>query len=149
MRRFAGRNGRRPERHGLAGRLPLLTVCAIAAMSSEIASAHHSYAAYDRCKTFTIAGEIERISWANPHVVFTLRADTGSYLIQWLDVERLKKEGVSVHDLKAGDEVVVSGSANRDPSVHILTLLTAVSRPSDGWTWTAPASPGVAAHCGS
>jgi hypothetical protein len=119
---------------------------AIGAIFCSAASAHHSYAAYDRCKTVTLAGKIERISWVNPHVVFTLdTADGRSYLIQWFDVTRLKRAGVSADALKVGDAVVVSGSANRDPDVHILTLLTAVSRPSDGWKWEQPAA--RAAHC--
>jgi hypothetical protein len=114
---------------------------AIAAICAGGASAHHSYAGYDRCKTFTVVGEIERVSWVNPHVVFTIKTAEGeSYLIQWLDVGRLERAGVSVDDLEVGDEVVVSGSANRDPNVHIVTLLTAVRRPSDGWQWSEPLS---------
>jgi Family of unknown function (DUF6152) len=103
------------------------------------ASAHHGYAGYDRCKSVMIAGEIERISWSNPHVVFTVKLDAAeSYLIQWLDPTRLSRAGVPSGVLAVGDRVEVTGSQNRDPSVHIMTLLTAVRRPADGWQWSRP-----------
>lgn len=115
---------------------------ALAAAICGAASGHHGYAGYDRCKRFTVAGEIERISWANPHVVFTLRVDDStSYLVQWLSVEALARTGVKVGALGAGDRIVVSGSANRDPRIHIVTLLTDVERPRDGWEWSRPLPP--------
>jgi hypothetical protein len=116
-----------------------LALVAIATALCRAADAHHSYAGYDACATFTVEGEIERISWANPHVVFALKVDDEqSYLVQWASVQRLSKEGVEVDALKVGDRVVVIGSANRDPDVHIVTLVTSVRRPRDGWEWVQP-----------
>lgn len=114
------------------------TVAAFAALFvAGGASAHHSYAGYDACKSFTIAGEIERISWVNPHVVFTVKVDdTQSYLVQWESVSRLMKAGVHSSALSVGDRVVVVGSAHRDPAVHIVTLVTNVRRLQDGWEWS-------------
>lgn len=116
------------------------TVLAIAATFCASANAHHSFAEYDRCSSVTIAGKIERISWVNPHVVFTVKVDdTHSYLVQWVSANRLHQSGVGVHSLNVGDRVVLTGSAHRDPGVHIVSLITAIRRPNDGWEWSAAA----------
>lgn len=120
---------------------------AVAAGLCGTASAHHGYAGYDRCKSVTITGRIERISWSNPHVVFTVKIDDSvSYLIQWLDPQRLSHMGVSSGSLEVGDRIEVTGSRNNDPKVHIMTLLTAVRRPADGWHWSQPAP--IPGRCG-
>lgn len=123
-----------------------LIAATVATLVLPPASAHHSYAGYDRCKSFTITGKIERISWSNPHVVFTVKIDDSrSYLVQWLDPQRLAHFGLTSNSLKLGDRVEVTGSKNRDPNVRILTLITAVQRPADGWQWTLPAP--ITADC--
>jgi Family of unknown function (DUF6152) len=119
----------------------LTTILAIAAAYCARAHAHHSFAEYDRCSSVTIVGEIERISWVNPHVVFTIRADDAqSWLVQWVSANRLHQSGVAVHALNAGDRLVLTGSAHRDPDVHIVSLITAIRRASDGWAWSAAAA---------
>lgn len=122
------------------------TALALTATLWAPANAHHSFAEYDRCRSVTIEGEIERISWVNPHVVFTVKVDdTRSFLVQWLGADRLHRSGIGVHTLKVGDRVVLSGSPNRNPDVHILSLITSVRRPTDGWEWSEPAN--VPAAC--
>ena len=118
--------------------------CFLAFIASTVcgsAMAHHSYAQFDRCQSMSIEGEIGSIAWANPHVVVTLKTgDATAYRVEWWDLNRLARAGVSTDSLKVGDRVVVTGSLHRDPELHVVTLLTAIRRPSDGWSWLRPSS---------
>ena len=100
------------------------------------AAAHHSYAGYDRDKTVTIKGTIQDIAWHGSHVELTLMTrDVGPYKVVWLSNTRLYRSGAKNGILKVGDPVSVSGSPHKDPNVHVVTLITEVYRPSDGWRW--------------
>ena len=53
-----------------------LRVATIAACAAVFpAHAHHSYAAFDRCKPTTLEGEIVGVEWVNPHIVIRLRTE--------------------------------------------------------------------------
>jgi hypothetical protein len=41
--------------------------------------------------------------------------------------------------VRAGDHLIITGSVNKNPEKKILTLLTEISRPADGWRWENPA----------
>lgn len=126
-----------------AARATLRIVGALAALAAcGSGYAHHSYAQYDRCQSITVEGEIERVDWANPHVVVSLRLDDStSYRVEWLAVSRLDSAGVS-RALYVGDRVAVTGSRNRDPDVRVMTLITEIDRPRDDWRWhRSPAPP--------
>ena len=43
-----------------------------AAVASLPASAHHSYAMFDRTKTVTVKGTVKEFHWANPHIYLWL-----------------------------------------------------------------------------
>jgi Family of unknown function (DUF6152) len=104
---------------------------------SESAAAHHSYAQFDRCTNVTIKGEISDIAWANPHIVITIdSADAPRYRVEWFDLSSLRRAGLATGALTAGDEVVITGARNRDPDARVMTLLTELRRPSDGWRWS-------------
>jgi hypothetical protein len=116
-----------------------LIVClGISVCVAAPAAAHHSYAEFDRCTSVTVEGEIERIAWANPHVIMVIRTADSQYHVQWSDLRRLQRDGVPAGTLAIGDRVVVTGSTNRNPELKIMTLLTEVRRASDGWQWTRP-----------
>jgi tRNA(Ile2) C34 agmatinyltransferase TiaS len=96
--------------------------------------AHHSYADFDQDRTVSVGGIIEKISFANPHTVLTLRTkDSTAYTITWAAGRQLSRQGVEANDLKVGDEVIVSGSPNR--KAPELSKIREVKRTSDGWTW--------------
>ncbi len=104
--------------------------------SAAPASAHHSYAGFDRESSVTIEGVIEEIDWANPHVRIAFRTDDGAtYLATWWDLTRLRRSGVAASPFSVGDRIVVEGAPNLDPEVREVTLITAVRRPADGWSW--------------
>ena len=106
----------------------------VAAMLIEGAlSAHHSYAAYDREHLVSVEGDIEKVIYANPHVVVTLRTNDAQYTVEWGNLFQLAYWHITKGELKPGDHVVITGRAFRDPNVHTLSLLTDIRRPADDW----------------
>ena len=104
---------------------------------SGSAVAHHSYGDYDRNSTVALEGAIKRVLWANPHVMLTLEIEgKGEYLVEWLALNQLSRQGIEAPPVKQGDHLVITGSINRKPEKHILTLVRDIRRPSDGWQWT-------------
>lgn len=100
------------------------------------ALAHHSYALFDVCKDVALEGEITSVSWVNPHIVIDLKTkDVPAYRVEWFSLSQLQQAGVA-EALKAGDQVVIRGSAMRDPAMKVLSLVSEIRRPSDGWGWT-------------
>jgi hypothetical protein len=133
----------------------VLAAAAIAFGLSAPAFAHHTYANfYDLCTSVSLSGQIERVQWKQPHVLIDLRTDAGeAYIAEWSAVANLNREKVSSDALKAGDHIVVTGSPKLpiekvepgyrymvDPS-QIVSALTEIRRPSDGWKWTRDPGP--------
>jgi len=109
------------------------------ALPAVSAVAHHSYAEYDRDKTVTLEGSVKSVSWVNPHVLITLQTENqGDYVVEWGSLSQLTRQGLRLAAVKSGDHLAVSGSINRNPEKHILTLVREIRRPADGWRW-APA----------
>ena len=103
------------------------------------ALAHHSYAEYDRDKAVTLEGAVKNVSWVNPHVLITLQTENqGDYMVEWGSLSQLTRQGLKPAVVKSGDHLAVTGSINRNPEKHILTLVREIHRPADGWRW-APA----------
>jgi hypothetical protein len=98
------------------------------------AAAHHP-PRFERCKSVAITGQIESVSWANPHVVLSIRSDDGTvYQAQWLNVQQLGRSGIQSDTLSVGDQVVITaGTRDGDP---LPLLMSAIRRPSDGWQWS-------------
>jgi hypothetical protein len=114
--------------------LPLAAATA-ALLTFGYAHAHHSYAAFDRCKPVALDGEITSVQWVNPHIVIDLKTqDVASYRIEWMSLIQLERAGLD-EALKAGDHVIITGSAMRDPQLKVLSLIAEIRRPSDGWSW--------------
>ena len=108
-------------------------------LSAVSAFGHHSYGDYNRDTPVALEGTVQRVSWGNPHVVITLQTETkGEYSVEWGSVFQLLRFGIKAVPVKPGDHVIVTGSVNRDPEKHILTLVREMSRPSDGWRWSDP-----------
>ena len=119
--------------------LTLAAVTLAAAIPAAPVAAHHSYSAFDRHKTVTVEGVLEEVSWKNPHVTMKLRTkDSEIYEISWHSPGRLARSKAEKGVLTVGDFVSVSGSPNRDPEVHSVTLITEVRRKADGWRWWRP-----------
>ena len=120
-----------------------LAATAAATFAFGQASAHHSYAAFDVCKPVALDGEVTSVQWVNPHIVIDLKThDVASYRIEWMSLIQLERAGLA-EPLKAGDRVIITGSAMRDPELKVLSLIAEIRRPSDGWSWqrSRPAPP--------
>jgi len=107
---------------------------ALASLSAP-AHAHHNYALYDRCNSVSLEGEIANIEWTNPHVLIDLRTGDATYRIEWAALPQLAQAHVSTDALKVGDHVVIIGSVMRDPERKVMSLVSEIRRPSDGWSY--------------
>ena len=94
--------------------LPLLWRLLLAATLAMAfpASAHHSFAAFERSKTVTLTGTVKTFNWANPHVIFGVLVPAGSGAPQEWSIETsspaiLKRFGWTRNSLKPGDHVSV------------------------------------------
>jgi hypothetical protein len=122
--------------------LSVLLVASTASLVTLSAPAHHSYAQFDRCHPVSIEGDILNVEWANPHIVIDLKAvDATTYRVEWFNLPQLQNAGLATETLKTGDHVVITGSATRDATLKLVSLLTEIRRPSDGWSWTRPPRP--------
>ena len=116
----------------------LSTLVSLLAVGSAIA--HHGYGEYDRSQLVALEGTLMRIQWANPHVLLMLQTESkGEYAVEWGSVAQLVRQGIKPVPLSAGDHLIITGSVNKNPEKKILTLLTEISRPADGWRWENPA----------
>ena len=112
-------------------------LCLLVVLIASPAVAHHSYGDILREQSVSIAGVVEQIDFVNPHVLIRVRADDGTvYAIEWGNVFQLGRTGVQRETVRKGDRLIVTGSPHRDPARNLLTLLTGITRPADGWQWT-------------
>jgi hypothetical protein len=117
------------------GRFVFVAAVAASSIAGDL-SAHHSYAAFDPCKPIALEGEIDKVEWVNPHIVIDLRAkDVGDYRIEWFALGQLAQAQIAAGTLQSGDHVIITGAPMRDPSLKVLSLLSEIRRPSDGWVW--------------
>jgi len=108
----------------------------LALAASSAANAHHNYALYERCQHVSLEGDIANIEWTNPHVLIDLKTvDAQTYRIEWAALQQLAQANVSTGALKVGDHVVIVGSVMRDPERKVMSLVSEIRRPSDGWSY--------------
>lgn len=102
------------------------------------ASAHHP-PHFDRCKLYTVSGDVERIEWTNPHVKLTLKsADGTTYDLLWRSIQQLSLAGVQKDAVRVGDRLEVTGSKQSDSSGHVSMLLSELHKGGDGLQWSQP-----------
>jgi len=82
------------------------------------ASAHHSMTEYDFDTIEELQGEVERLSWRNPHVEITLKVieDDGSETLwefEGQDINTMSRRGLHAKMLAVGDQVRVAGHPSR------------------------------------
>jgi hypothetical protein len=117
--------------------LSLLTVVSIAGFCGPV-FAHHSYSDYDRDARYTFTGTITEVRWGNPHILFDVRNDNELMRIEWVTTAGADKTGVTAQQIKAGEQITVIGSRNRNPDVHTMTLIKELSMPAKNWLWISP-----------
>jgi hypothetical protein len=118
----------------------ILTVLAGALLAATGAYAHHSFPAYYfEEQTVTIEGSVIEFDYRAPHAwLYVLVPDADGqgqrFSAEWANPQRLKRDGVTADQIKAGDMVRVTGSPGRIPSERKIHLKR-IERPSDGWSW--------------
>ena len=111
----------------------LVLAASIGALTLGVsASAHHSFAAaYFEDQKITIAGEVVRFDYVNPHawvhvMVREQGGDMRKYSAEWSNPRRLKQQGLAADAIKPGDQVVVTGGGEvlQTASANISTTIT-------------------------
>jgi hypothetical protein len=112
---------------------------AVLILATASMRAHHSYAGfYDaQERTVTVEGTLEKITYANPHVLMEIRAaDSTLYTVTWQSAMWVNRQArVSKDTFKLGDHLVVVAVPSRDPASREVTMVREIRRPRDEWTF--------------
>ena len=102
--------------------------------------AHHSYAAlYFEDETIEVEGEVLEFQYQNPHSwVHVMAADPFGnrrhYAAEWGGRSSLQDQGIDKDTLRAGDQVRIWASPNRDSKDDRIRLKR-IERRRDRWEW--------------
>lgn len=116
---------------------------AVALLATGPASAHHSFAMFDKDKEVTIVGEVKEFQWTNPHVWLQLvTQDEAGQSMEWsiemASVNILAREGWKKTSFKPGDKVTVVIHPLRDRShggaMICATTAAGITIPPNGGT---------------
>lgn len=113
-----------------------LAALVTASLLTATAAAHHSIAAvYDSGRMVTVDGTITRFRFVQPHPFIELEVKTPQgaaegWQLEMDNLRELQAIGLTAETLKAGDRLVVTGSASRSQA-RALYVRKAV-RPADG-----------------
>ena len=88
------------------------------------ATAHHSFAKFDRQRSIELEGELAEVRWQNPHVQFTLRSRGADGQEQTWKLETnspgiLRRTGLGPELVAVGDRVKVAGNPAVDGSLEL------------------------------
>jgi len=115
------------------------SISALALLSLAGSAAAHHPPRFDRCKLYTIEGDVQRVDWGNPHVKLSIKADDGAtYDLIWRSIQQLTLAGVQKDAVRVGDHLVVTGSKQSDEGDHVSLLLSELHKASDGVQWSQP-----------
>jgi len=123
---------------GFVKTFPMMLVLVL--VSAPVISGHHSFAAhYFEEQSVTVRGTLIEFAYEAPHawVHLSVTDDSGvvrQYSAEWANPNRLSRDGITKETLKAGDQLIVTGSPGRNASENRIHLKR-VERPSDGWNW--------------
>jgi hypothetical protein len=121
----------------------LLSAVMSGAGFSGFVLAHHSYADYDRDQRFEFTGTVTAVRWGNPHILFDVSDGTEVMRIEWVTTAGADKTGVAEQQIQAGDQLTAIGSRNRNPEVHVMTVIKELSMPAKNWQWLSPSIVGT------
>jgi hypothetical protein len=97
----------------------------IVALTSAVASAHHSFAAFfDSTKTVSVSGVVTEFRFTNPHGLITIEVtDAGGRKTVWRAETNspsvLKRRGWTAASLRAGEVVTIEGWPGRDGTQYL------------------------------
>lgn len=92
-----------------------LTLICVSLLVGAPASAHHSFAKFDRQRSIELEGELVEVRWQNPHVTFELRSRGADGQVQTWQLETnspgiLRRTGVGPGLVAVADRVKVAGN---------------------------------------
>ena len=135
MRRVTARFARTGPASVRTALQSLVTVAALAL--GAVAAAHHSISSmYDNAKQRTFEARVAEFQFVNPHPYVVVAADPDStgteqrYKFEMDNRHELVDIGMSADTFKAGDRVVVTGSASRTSPLSF--YLWRLDRAADG-----------------
>jgi hypothetical protein len=111
------------------------------------ASAHHSFAMFDREKTITVSGVVKEFMWASPHVLIEVvtdgqRGDSGLWSIEGNAPSVLARGGWTSRSLRPGDKVSIAIHPSKNGSMQGLLAdereLLVNGQPAKGVQWLVP-----------
>jgi hypothetical protein len=79
-------------------------------------SAHHSTAAFDMTRPYTVSGVVTKFTWANPHSSIDLDAGGKAWRLEIEAVNLLRRHGWTKESLKPGDVISCTGARAKDPA---------------------------------
>jgi Family of unknown function (DUF6152) len=102
--------------------------------------AHHSYGTfYATDHRVTLKGQVAKVSFASPHVMLTIETkNSGTWQAEWTNPDSLMRQQVRQNTIQPGDVLEIEGSPARDPDSRVVSALTEIRRPADGWHWVRP-----------
>ena len=86
--------------------------------------AHHSTAAFDMTRDFTVSGIVTKFFWANPHSYIDLDVHGDHWRLEIEAVNLLRRYGWTKDSLKAGDKISCIGARAKDPVVFAQKCFT-------------------------
>lgn len=75
--------------------------------------AHHGWSEYDNNKTLDLTGQIQTVSYQNPHVTIQLETKDGEWLAVLAPPLRIQRRGLAPEQLQVGKTVSVVGYPHR------------------------------------
>jgi len=99
--------------------LVIAAVIAAASSTSPIASAHHSFAAFDMTAEKTITGVVKKVDWTNPHIwiwvdVTESSGATETYGFEGMTPNFLSRRGWTRSSMQPGMKVSVTFRPMKD-----------------------------------
>jgi len=119
----------------------------LAAAAAAPASAHHSFAMFDRDHPTPISGVVKELQWTNPHVWIQVMVPDGKggqveWGVECTSINFLKRQGWSHDTLKPGDKVRLMIFPLKDGShggqFARLTALNGGVKDIPGYTYAKP-----------
>jgi uncharacterized protein DUF6152 len=100
-------------------RTTILLAVSIALGAASSASAHHSFAPFDRTKEVTLTGAVKEFQWTNPHawIQIVVKDDQGretEWGVECGSANMMARTGWKRTSLKPGDAVVATINPMRD-----------------------------------
>ena len=98
--------------------LVVTAAIAVASSAGRIASAHHSFAAFDMTAEKTITGVVKKVDWTNPHIWIwvdvTEASGTATYGFEGMTPNFLSRRGWTRNSMQPGMKVTVTFRPMKD-----------------------------------